>query len=91
MAMDFDRFSKRQLQHYYVNSMRPVLDKKALYSDTTEEYIPDEKIQENPRRTTKWSGDRQSTRKRIQSSDNKGDPRSWRKDEGTDQEDTGNF
>ena len=38
-TMDYDRFSKRQMQHYYMNSMRPVLDKNALYSDTTEEYL----------------------------------------------------
>ena len=37
--MDFDRFSRRELQHYYMNSMRPILDKKALYSDTTAEYL----------------------------------------------------
>ena len=37
--MDFDNFSKRERQHYYMNSMRPILDKKALYSDTTEEYL----------------------------------------------------
>ena len=34
-----DNFSKKELQHYYINSMRPVLDKNALYSDTTEEYL----------------------------------------------------
>ena len=38
-AMDLDNFSKRERQHYYMNSMRPILDKKALYSDTTEEYL----------------------------------------------------
>lgn len=37
--MDFDRFSKKELQYIYMNSMRPVLDKMALYSDTTEEYL----------------------------------------------------
>ena len=37
--MDFDRFSRRELQHYYMNSMRPILDKNALYSDTTAEYL----------------------------------------------------
>ena len=29
-GMDFERFSKRERQHYYMNSMRPVLDKKAM-------------------------------------------------------------
>ena len=38
-TMDLDNFSKRERQHYYMNSMRPILDKKALYSDTTEEYL----------------------------------------------------
>ena len=37
--MDFDNFSRRERQHYYMNSMRPILDKNALYSDTTEEYL----------------------------------------------------
>ena len=38
-GMDYDNFSKRERQHYYMNSMRPILDKKALFSDTTEEYL----------------------------------------------------
>ena len=37
--LDFDRISKNALQQYYMNTMRPVLNKKALYSDTTEEYL----------------------------------------------------
>ena len=28
-------------------------------------YVPDEEIRQNPRKTTKWSGDRQPSRKRI--------------------------
>ena len=37
--VEVEGFSKKELQHYYMNSMRPVLDKNALYSDTTEEYL----------------------------------------------------
>ena len=52
------------------------------------------KIKEKPRKNTspnKEKENRQAIWKIIQSNDNKGDPRPWRKDEGTDQEDTGNF
>ena len=31
----------------------------------------------NPRKTTKWSGDRQPSRKIIQNNDSENDPRSW--------------
>ena len=44
-----------------------------------------------PEEQLKWSGDRQSAWKRIQNNDSKDDPRSWKKNGGTDQEDTRNF
>ena len=44
--------------------------------------------QKKPRRITKWSGDRQSTEKRIQSKDSKDDPKPQKKKRGKDQEDT---
>ena len=34
--------------------------------------------EQNPRKTTKWSGDRQPTRKRIQNNDSADDPGSWK-------------
>ena len=37
--LEVEGFSKKELKHYYMNSMRPVLDKNALHSDTTEEYL----------------------------------------------------
>ncbi|MGN0305174.1 MAG: glycoside hydrolase family 13 protein [Lachnospiraceae bacterium] len=37
--MDYDRFSKMERQQYYINGMRPLLDKRALFSDTTEDYL----------------------------------------------------
>ncbi len=37
--MDFDRFLKAQRQQEYVVNMRPVFRKKALFSDTTENYV----------------------------------------------------
>ena len=43
-----------------------------------------------PEEQTKWSGDRESTWKRIQSNDSKYDPRSWKKNGGTEWDDTRN-
>ena len=40
-----------------------------------EENVPNEGIRENPRRITKWHGDRQSTQERVQSNEHKHDPR----------------
>ena len=37
--MDYNRFSKMERQQYYINGMRPLLDKRALFSDTTEDYL----------------------------------------------------
>ena len=37
--MDYDRFSRMERQQYYINGMRPLLDKRALFSDTTEDYL----------------------------------------------------
>ena len=37
--MELDRFLKAQQQHDYVLNMRPVLRKKALFSDTTGNYV----------------------------------------------------
>ena len=37
--MDFDQFRNREQSQYYIASMRPVLNKRALFSDTTENYV----------------------------------------------------
>ncbi len=37
--MDYDRFSRMERQQHYINGMRPLLDKQALFSDTTEDYL----------------------------------------------------
>ncbi|MBQ9990125.1 MAG: glycoside hydrolase family 13 protein [Lachnospiraceae bacterium] len=37
--MDYDRFSKMERRQYYINDMRPLLDKQALFSDTSEDYL----------------------------------------------------
>lgn len=37
--MDYDRFSRMERQQQYINDMRPLLDKHALFSDTTEDYL----------------------------------------------------
>ncbi len=37
--MDFDRFLKAEQQQMYITGMRPVLDKKALFSDMTADYV----------------------------------------------------
>lgn len=37
--MDFGRFLKAEQNQKYIANMRPVLDKKALFSDMTEEYV----------------------------------------------------
>ena len=42
------------------------------------EYIPDVRTREKPRRTTKYSGDRQSAWKTSLSNDSKNDARSWK-------------
>ena len=44
-------------------------------NEMAEKYVPDERTRQNLRRTTKWSGDRQSAFKRIHSNDSKDDPR----------------
>ena len=41
----------------------------------------------NPQKTTKWSGDRQLSRKIIQNKDSEDDSRSWKNDGGEDWED----
>ena len=38
-SMDYDRFSKMERRQYYINDMRPLLDKQALFSDTSEDYL----------------------------------------------------
>ena len=38
-SMDYNRFSRMERQQYYINGMRPLLDKQALFSDTTENYL----------------------------------------------------
>ena len=58
-------------------------------NETAEEYVPDEGTRYNPR-TTKLSGNRKSTQKRIQSNDSKVDPRSRKKNGGTGGEDKRN-
>ena len=37
--MDFDQLKHREQNQYYINVMRPVLNKKALFSDTTGNYV----------------------------------------------------
>lgn len=37
--MKFDRFLRAQQQQQYINSMRPVFSKRALFSDTTENFV----------------------------------------------------
>ncbi|MBQ7954743.1 MAG: glycoside hydrolase family 13 protein [Lachnospiraceae bacterium] len=37
--MDYDFFSKKELQFQYMSAMRPVFNKTALYSDTTADYV----------------------------------------------------
>ena len=37
--MDFSRFLKAEQNQQYITNMRPVLNKKALFSDMTEEYV----------------------------------------------------
>lgn len=37
--MEFDRFLKAEQQQVYINSMRPVLKKEGLFSDTTENFV----------------------------------------------------
>lgn len=37
--MDYERFSRLERRQQYINDMRPLLDKQALFSDTTEDYL----------------------------------------------------
>ena len=37
--MDFDRLMKAEYNRQYIESMRPVFDRKSLFSDTTEDYL----------------------------------------------------
>ena len=38
-GMDYDRFSRMERRQQYINDMRPLLDKQALFSDTSEDYL----------------------------------------------------
>ena len=51
----------------------------ACRNQMAEEYVPDEGTRQNPKRTNKWSGDRGSTGKRIQSNNSEKYSRSWKK------------
>ena len=42
-------------------------------------YVPDEGTRLNPRKTTKWSGDRQHSSERIQTNDSENDSGSWKR------------
>lgn len=48
-------------------------------NELTEKYVSDEWTRQNHTKTTKWRGVRQSTWKKIQSTDNKDDPTSWKR------------
>ncbi len=37
--MDFNRFVKAEQSYQYISSMRPVFNRKALFTDTTGNYI----------------------------------------------------
>ena len=41
-------------------------------------YDPDEGTRENPRKTTKCSGNKEASKKRIQNNDSEDDPGSWK-------------
>ena len=41
-------------------------------------YVPDEGTRENPRKTTKCSGKKEASKKRIQNNDSEDDPGSWK-------------
>ena len=58
--------------------------------EKAEGYIPDEGTRLNPRKTTKWSGDRQPSRKRIQNNDSEDDPGTRKNNGGKDREDERN-
>ena len=47
---------------------------KVNHHEKEESYVPDEGTRYNPRKTTKGSGDRQPSRKRIQNNDSEDDP-----------------
>ena len=54
---------------------------KANHDNKTGSCVPDERTRYNPRKLTKWSGDRQCSRKRIHNNDSEDDPESWEKNE----------
>ena len=58
--------------------------------EKAEGYIPDEGTRWNPRKTNKWSGDRQHSNKRIQNNDREDDPGPQKKNGGKDREDARN-
>ena len=47
---------------------------KGRQDEKAEGYVPDEGTRKNPRETTKWSGDKQPSGKRIQNNDSEDDP-----------------
>ena len=62
---------------------KPQLQKDREY-EKAEGYVPDEGTRKNPRKTTKLSGDRQPSRKRIQNNDSEDDPGPRNKNGGKD-------
>ena len=52
--------------------------------EKAEGYVPDEGTRQKPRKTTKLSGDRQPSRKRIQNNDSEDDPGPRKKNGGKD-------
>ena len=55
-----------------------------------EGYVPDEGTRLNPRKTTKWNRDRQSSRNKVQNNDSEDDPGPQKKNGGKDWEDARN-
>ena len=47
------------------------------WDEKAESYVPHEGTRQNPRKTTKWSGDKQPSRKTIQNNDSEDDPGFW--------------
>ena len=39
MFMDIDRLRKVEFERRYIDGMRPIFNRKALFSDTTEEFV----------------------------------------------------
>ena len=74
----------RQKKHSLTAAKTTAILQKVNHNEKAERYVPDEGTRYSPRKSTKLSGDRQPSRKRIQNNDSEDDSGSQEKNGGKD-------